>query len=303
MTKNKTYNYIYKTRNVINGKEYIGVHSTDKLFDGYIGNGIKSQKDAIRHNKAYNSPFVSAVVKYGYDFFIKEILYFFETYEQALLKEEELVNIDYIKRAENYNVKVGGISGAKINSMKDYELIDFEGNEYKGINVRDFCRKYDLSYTGIKNVVAGKSKTSQGYYTKSSGYKPQKILIFNTETDEIFETYILQDWCREHLPQSLISNGKSSYLAKVLTGSITMYDKKWWVCYEDQYDGTIGIDSSILRNKFKYTISDGINLLTFKDVSKFCRENNCNRKTFKKLLNKNIDKYKGYTLIKKELRF
>lgn len=37
------YNFIYKTTNQINGKVYIGIHSTNKLNDGYIGNSIYSQ--------------------------------------------------------------------------------------------------------------------------------------------------------------------------------------------------------------------------------------------------------------------
>jgi hypothetical protein len=34
--KQKKYNYIYKTTNLINNKFYIGMHSTDNLDDGYL---------------------------------------------------------------------------------------------------------------------------------------------------------------------------------------------------------------------------------------------------------------------------
>ena len=60
----KRYNYIYKITNNINGKLYIGKHSTDKLNDGYIGSGI-------RLHQAYN--------KYGIENFTKEYLVFCDT--------------------------------------------------------------------------------------------------------------------------------------------------------------------------------------------------------------------------------
>lgn len=103
-------NIVYKTTNLINGKCYIGVHRTFFLEDGYIGNGIKLQSDAIRINKRNNILFAKAVVKYGYENFKREILFSFNTYEEALAKEKELVNKDFIKSNNNYNVREGGFS-------------------------------------------------------------------------------------------------------------------------------------------------------------------------------------------------
>lgn len=52
--------FTYQTKNLINGKTYIGVHSTHNLNDGYIGCGIKRQSDAD-YDKKYGkngSPFI-----------------------------------------------------------------------------------------------------------------------------------------------------------------------------------------------------------------------------------------------------
>lgn len=57
--KGKRYNFVYKTTNVLNGKIYIGVHSTDDLNDGYMGSG-----------KAIST----AIKKYGEENFTTEIL-------------------------------------------------------------------------------------------------------------------------------------------------------------------------------------------------------------------------------------
>lgn len=63
--------FTYQTKNLINGKTYIGVHKTKNINDGYIGNGVYRQSCADREVKRKpNIPFLNAVVKYGYNNFI-----------------------------------------------------------------------------------------------------------------------------------------------------------------------------------------------------------------------------------------
>lgn len=85
--------YIYKTTNNVNGKYYIGFHKTSNPNDGYMGSGSLLKR---------------AIEKYGIEHFSKEILYAFDTQEEAEAKERELVNREFVDRDDNYNVSIGG---------------------------------------------------------------------------------------------------------------------------------------------------------------------------------------------------
>lgn len=88
----KTYNYIYKITNQINGKIYIGKHSTDNLDDGYMGSGILICK---------------AEKKYGLENFTKEYLAFCDT-EEKLNWFEKFYIKKFNARQVGYNLTDGG---------------------------------------------------------------------------------------------------------------------------------------------------------------------------------------------------
>jgi hypothetical protein len=90
------YYYIYKTTNTINGKYYIGKHSTNDLDDGYLGSGLRLQ---------------AAIAKYGRESFSKEIICFTETKEELNIKEKEIVNESIVNDSLSYNMALGGQGG------------------------------------------------------------------------------------------------------------------------------------------------------------------------------------------------
>lgn len=90
-----TYYIVYKTINLVNGKYYIGAHSTDKLDDGYIGSGKILKK---------------AIEKYGIENFKREIISFCDSKKEMFLLEKELLH-DNWKNEICYNVKPGGLGG------------------------------------------------------------------------------------------------------------------------------------------------------------------------------------------------
>lgn len=89
----RTHHIVYKITNLINGKYYVGKHSTDDVNDSYMGSG-KGIEFAIK--------------KYGIENFKKEILFDFDTEEEALCKEKEIVNAEFVKNPMTYNNAQGG---------------------------------------------------------------------------------------------------------------------------------------------------------------------------------------------------
>jgi hypothetical protein len=92
----RKYHFIYKTTCLINGKYYIGMHSTNNLDDGYIGSGKR-----LRYS----------IQKYGIENFKCEILEFLSDRESLVNREKELVNEDILQDSNCMNIKLGGSGG------------------------------------------------------------------------------------------------------------------------------------------------------------------------------------------------
>lgn len=86
---------LYQTTNVCNGRIYVGVHkiSDTKHSRRYLGSGTILKP---------------AIEKYGRKNFTRATLAEFNNYEEAYLAEADIVNEDFLKRPDTYNVKLGG---------------------------------------------------------------------------------------------------------------------------------------------------------------------------------------------------
>lgn len=93
------YYIIYQTTNIINNKIYIGKHITSNIDDGYLGSGKR---------------LINAIKKYGCKNFKREILFFLNSEEELNLKEQELVNLEFIQRNDTYNITLGGNGGVTV---------------------------------------------------------------------------------------------------------------------------------------------------------------------------------------------
>ena len=92
----KKYHFIYKTTNLLSGRYYIGMHSTDDLNDGYLGSGTLLRR---------------ALNKYGKENFKIEFLEFVNSREELAAREKEIVSLQEIAKKECMNLKVGGEGG------------------------------------------------------------------------------------------------------------------------------------------------------------------------------------------------
>jgi hypothetical protein len=144
----KKYHFIYKTTNLLSGRYYIGMHSTNDLNDGYIGSG-KRLKASIRKHGIENHKF--------------EILEFFDSRKELALKESQLVTMKEVINKECMNLKVGGIGGfpptAKQRFLEKMKNIDYKkmfGQKASERNLKQYeegTRKRDFQYdwTGKKH--------------------------------------------------------------------------------------------------------------------------------------------------------
>jgi hypothetical protein len=96
INESKKHHFLYKTVNLLNGKYYVGIHSTSNLKDGYLGSGTRLRR---------------AIRKYGKENFKLEILEFFHTRKDLAKRERELVNEALLQDPMCMNLKPGGDGG------------------------------------------------------------------------------------------------------------------------------------------------------------------------------------------------
>lgn len=184
---------LYEVRNTLNDKIYIGIHKTNNLNDDYLGSGKLIDR---------------AIKKYGKDNFTKKIIETFDNLEEARKKEKELVNEDFIKRDDTYNIAIGGGLG---------------GKELNG-----------LSFSGRKHSLETKEKirialTDKNYLTE----KGRQSIIHNNKTNEVRKQKLREAFSgipktEEHkkkISQSLLGKSPKKYKRKHKQMWITDGDK------------------------------------------------------------------------------
>lgn len=164
---------VYLTVNTVNKKTYIGVHKTTRDdFDGYIGNGVDVNKPSSYKNS--KTPFQYAVNKYGIATFVRSTLFTFDNEEEAYKKEALLVDEDYVRNPNTYNLIVGGRYDTNhANQYKEVHMYDIHG---------DYIRSFE-TVTEANKFLTPDAKTGghisrnirKGYLTKGYQFSYEKL--------------------------------------------------------------------------------------------------------------------------------
>lgn len=106
---------VYLTTNLINGKQYVGDHSSENINDNYLGSGLLIKK---------------AIKKYGKENFKRENLEICESKKEAFEKQEKYINKFKTNKPRGYNISPKG--GHDVKNSMSKESVEKMRNSLKG---------------------------------------------------------------------------------------------------------------------------------------------------------------------------
>ncbi len=209
----ENYKYIVylTTNNVekINGinRIYIGVHETKnpEIFDGYIGCGIYiNQPSTYMYPK---TPFQYAVKKYGTKSFIRQILYIYDNEDDAYKKEEEIVDVDFLKLDYTYNACLGGKHYYNYKKLYQFDLngnlvkiweYSKEAYEFYGLPMEKFEYAIHDKHPLLNFFWASTDKIDISEYSTKTWGEPKVTHLYSKEGKWLGE-FISRKACAEYI--------------------------------------------------------------------------------------------------------
>lgn len=249
---------VYCTTNLINQKIYIGQHLTKdpNIFDYYIGCGVYINKPST-----YNNPktaFQRAVAKYGPENFSREIIKVFDTKEESLLLESEIVTKEFLARDDVYNEVLGGNSGDTTVSITCYQY-DLEGNfiaEYDSQQKASYA--VGRGFTTIKRAIKEKIKAA-GYFWSLEKVNKLDLTNYKTSSNKIPIFQYSNDYKYECCYNSVTDAAKANNTS---TLNISRSCKLGYKCQNKYFsyqfnDFKVKVNNASYKNKkvYQYTLS------------------------------------------------
>lgn len=179
---------VYLTTNLVNKKIYVGVHKTltPDVFDGYIGCGINiHQPYTYKHPKTY---FQYAVKKYGTDKFIRQTIQIFDDAESAYDLEYYIVNEEFLKRTDVYNMILGGeyMIPPKVKVFQ-YDCLGNFIKEYSSI--KEAADSNNVTHGAIQHAIYSKQKSCNSFWSTDK-MKCLDISLYNQGNNHKVPVYI-----------------------------------------------------------------------------------------------------------------
>lgn len=188
---------LYCTTNIVNKFIYVGWHKTENPyeFDGYIGNGLNIKcLSKLKHPK---TKFEFAVKEFGYKNFVRNTLFIVDTLEEVLELEALVVDEEFLKRPDVYNMALGGQAGfdTSIEVFQYSETGEFIQAHH---SQNDAGRHVNRTQASIWRAINHKTKCA-GYFwsqekvekldlSKMHNYEdPRKIPVFQYSLDGTYD--------------------------------------------------------------------------------------------------------------------
>lgn len=172
--ENNLKSILYMTVNTVNNKIYIGIHITNKPyeFDNYYGCGICGTGSYWFKHPKY--PFQYACKKYGLKAFKRYTLQVFDNYDDARKKEAEIVNEEFLKRSDVYNVALGGGCGLIPSTEIEIHQYDEDGNYIKSFRSFSYAsRELNTNEMSLHYAVRNGSPHLNSFWSETKCEKLQ----------------------------------------------------------------------------------------------------------------------------------
>ena len=210
---------VYITINSKNDKIYVGVHKTKTLdiFDGYIGCGCYvNQPSTYMHPK---TAFQYAVKKYGVDSFRRITLYSYDTVEEALNKEAQIVDAAFIQNNNTYNIAIGGNLSTNHKPLYQFDTngnlvktwdISLDAYEFYGYDKSIFHRAISAKYLLLNYYWATTPTIDLSEYTiKQEHGNPITTYLYNKK-GKLLKIFYSAKECAEFLDKKDINKAISA---------------------------------------------------------------------------------------------
>lgn len=292
---------IYKVKNKINSKTYIG--QTIQGLGKRIGQHLKESK-----NDKHNKPFLNAIKKYGIENFEWSIIDKALNFEELDEKEIYWIKIYDSLTPNGYNILGGGQNNRIVSeesTKRISEGLKKSGKWQKILNSEEHKKKIRVNFIehnkGKKFTEEHKNKISQknGHRLIEQNKNNSKSWILVDEKNNIFNIKNLHDFCQ----QNNLKIHFFTYMTRHTTKNIKRYNG--YYCFLDtqqteheiltkcqEYDA-FNIEMVKLYDIEKKLVID----ILKNNLSKFCKENNLDRSNMTKVINGKLKSYRGIKLI------